>query len=345
MPLETRLKEQIKSTGPVTLHDFITQVLYDPNDGYYATKVPIGRTGDYITAPEIIQVFGEVIALWLVDVWQKAGSPTPFHLIEIGPGRGTMMVDILRTLKSLKVPLHELTIHLIEVSPLLKDIQKTTLSFYSASLYWHEDLSTLPQNQGYCLMIANEFWDALPIQQHVKVNESWVERLVGLEDDAFIFLPNEPTVKETSPAMPGLVDQISQHLKIKGGAALFIDYGYDQPDAIGDTLQALQNHEKQSPLIHIGQADLTHHVDFHRLSTLFQEAGLNVHGPVSQGDFLKSNGFELRTEQLCEQATPDQQGSLQTAAVRLTHPFQMGDLFKVIAVTNPATLQPSGFKP
>jgi len=344
MSLESRIRNQIERTGPLTVLDFMTQALYDPEYGYYTTKVPIGRSGDYITAPEMTQVFGEVIALWLIDVWQKAGQPTPFHLVEIGPGRGTMMTDILRTLQSLKIPLHELTVHLIEVSPLLKELQKTTLSAYSASLYWHEDLTTLPPDQGFCLMIANEFWDALPIQQYVKIKKDWVERRIGIENDQLIFVPEESTLlQETCPSMPSLAAQISHHLKTCGGTALFLDYGYDQPDAVGDTLQALKNHHPQSPLINAGQADLTHHVDFQRLKALFEENELNVHGTVPQGEFLKSIGLELRTEKLCEQAKPEQQGTLQTAAMRLTHPSHMGTLFKVLCVVDGSALKPAGF--
>jgi len=344
MSLEAHIRKQIQTSGPLTVLDFMTQALYDPENGYYATKVPIGREGDYITAPEMTQVFGEVIALWLVDIWHQAGQPTPFHLVEIGPGRGTLMIDLLRTLQSLKIPLHELTVHLIEVSPLLKDLQKTTLSPYSASLCWHEDLTTRPQDQGFCLMVANEFWDALPIQQHVKINEEWVERKVGIENDQLIFQPEDSTLlRETCPSMPSLVLEVSQHLKKCGGAALFLDYGYDQPDTLGDTLQALQNHHPQFPFVNVGQADLTHHVDFHRLSSLFKEAGLSIHGPIPQGEFLKSIGLELRTEQLCEQAKPEQCGALQTAAMRLTHPSHMGTLFKAICVTDGSALKPAGF--
>lgn len=342
--LETRLQKQINSTGPLTVDDFMALALYDPDAGYYASKVPIGRQGDYITAPEMTQVFGEVLALWLIDIWQKAGHPTPFHLVEIGPGRGTLMADILRTMSSLKVPLHEMNVHLVEVCSHFIEQQKTSLSSYSASISWHKDFSTLPKDEGFCLLIGNEFWDALPVQQHVKVNNEWVERTIGLQGEDLIFLPEETdVVKECCPAMPSLVTEISHHLKSNGGAALFLDYGYDQPNATGDTLQALQNHQRQSPLLNVGQADLTHHVDFHRLSSLFREAELTVLGPTPQGDFLKAVGLEVRTEQLCTKATPEQQGTLRTAAVRLTHPTQMGSLFKGIAVLSDSALQPSGF--
>ena len=331
MSLDSRIKEQIDTKGPVSVLEFMTQALYDPLDGYYAKKVPIGRTGDYITAPEVTQVFGEVIALWLIDSWQQAGSPSRFHLVEIGPGRGTMMADILRTFGSLKISLPQ--VHLVEVSPLLKEQQRVALSPYATSVFWHSNLTTLPHDQGFCLMVANEFWDALPIQQFVKTKDEWVERHVSKEGNDLIFLPEEAeAIREVCPAMPSLVSQISQHLKACKGAALFLDYGYDKEGAIGDTLQAVCEHKKQSPLINIGQADLTHHVDFRRLKSLFEENDLMVHGPVPQGEFLKSIGFEIRTEQLCERANPNQRSSLQTAAVRLTHPFHMGTLFKVIWV-------------
>ncbi len=343
MSLDQRIQAQIEATGPLTIFDFMTQVLYDPQDGYYHQKVPIGRRGDYITAPEMTQVFGEVIALWFVDLWNQAGQPIPFHLVEIGPGRGTLMADILRTFLSLKVPFPQ--VHLVEISPLLKDLQKTTLAPFSPSVLWHNDLTTLPQNHGFCLMVANEFWDALPIQQFAKINEEWVERRVGTKDNQLFFLPDNSTpIREVCPAMPSLVTQIADHLKACQGAALFLDYGYDQPDAIGDTLQALLHHKPQSPLVNVGQADLTHHVDFYRLKKLFGSTSLTVHDPMPQGKFLTEIGLEMRTEQLCKSASPAQRGILQTAAVRLTQPSHMGTLFKAMCVTS-YSLQASGFIP
>jgi NADH dehydrogenase [ubiquinone] 1 alpha subcomplex assembly factor 7 len=336
MLLEERIRQHIHIKGPLSVADFMAQVLYDPIDGYYATKIPIGRDGDYITAPETTQVFGEVIAGWLIDTWQKSGSPAPFHLVEMGPGRGTLMTDILRAFNALKIPAP--SVHLVEISPPLIEIQKAKLTNAS----WHRDLSTLPIDQGFCIMIANEFWDALPIRQEVNVEGKWIERCVSLEDDQLLFLP-QGKVQEISPLMPNLTLQIAHHLKQNGGAALFFDYGYDQPNAMGDTLQALYKHQKVSPLSYIGQADLTHHVDFHRLKQLFQETSMFVHGPTTQGDFLKAIGLMERTEQLCQQATPDQQGPLKTAAIRLTHPTQMGSLFKVLAITSSNKLVPAGF--
>jgi len=340
--LENRLKKQIETTGPLTVAEFMELALYGPVDGYYANKAPIGRHGDYITAPEMTQAFGEVIAIWLFDLWQQAGRPLPFHLLEMGPGRGILMADILRTFTTLKIPLPQ--VHLVEISPLLRELQKTALAPFPTSLFWHHDLSTLPHDQGFCLMVANEFWDALPIQQFIKTEEEWVERCIGIENNQLTFLPNGPMpVREVCPAIPSLVAQIAHHLKACQGTALFLDYGYDQPDAIGDTLQALFRHKPQSPLVNIGQADLTHHVDFYRLKTLFGESGLKVYGSIPQGEFLKGIGLEQRTERLCERANLDQQSSLRTAAVRLTQPSQMGTLFKALCVVESASLQPTGF--
>lgn len=336
MYLSERIKQQIQSTGPITVAEFMTKVLHDPKDGYYATKIPIGREGDYLTAPEMTQVFGEVIAGWLIDTWQKAGAPSPFHLVEMGPGRGTLMADILRTFEKLRIPTPP--VHLVEISQPLIEIQKTKMP----NACWHKDLSTLPHDQGFCFMIANEFWDALPIQQQVNFDGKWIERCVSLEDDQLIFMPKGP-VRETSPLMPTLVSQIANHLKRNGGVSLCIDYGYNQEGATGDTLQAIYKHQKVSPLAHIGQADLTHHVDFHRLKELFLESGLCVHGPRSQGDFLKSIGFLERTEQLCARATLEQASSLKTAAVRLTHPTQMGTLFKALAAMTSNSINYTAF--
>ncbi|MCE3231566.1 MAG: hypothetical protein K0R52_1494 [Alphaproteobacteria bacterium] len=344
MSLTNRLKAQIEATGPIPLPEFMEQVLYDPEYGYYYQKVPIGRAGDYITAPEMTQVFGEVIALWLIDIWQQAGRPTPFHLVELGPGRGTLMADMLKVFQSLNMPLSDMAVHLVEVAPRLKDCQQAALSSFPVSVFWHKDLSTLPHTAGFCLMVANEFWDALPLQQFVNINEDWVERRVGTKGDAFIFLPEGSTaIREICPAMPLLVSQIADHLTINGGAALFLDYGYDQPNAIGETLQALQHHQRQSPLANVGKADLTHHVDFQYLKTSFKTAGLTTYGPIPQGNFLKAMGLDIRTERLCERATSEQCGALRTSAVRLTHPAHMGTLFKAMAVVSDASLQPAGF--
>lgn len=342
MSLDQRIYKQIAESGSLTITEFMKLALYDPTEGYYASKVPIGRGGDYITAPEMTQAFGEVIAIWLLDLWQQAGRPTPFHLLEIGPGRGTLMADILRTFTTLKISLPQ--VDLVEISPLLKEIQKTALTPFSTPIFWHNDLTTLPQDQGFCLMVANEFWDALPIQQFIKINEEWVERHVGKDGNQLIFLPEGSTsIREVCPYMPHLVTQISHHLKANHGVALFLDYGYNQPDAVGDTLQALFHHKPQSPLANVGQADLTHHVDFYRLKTLFENNGLKTHGPLPQGKYLKEIGLELRTSQLCERANSDQRGSLQTAAVRLIQPSQMGLLFKALCVLDGPFLQPAGF--
>lgn len=337
--LNSFLKAQIKKNGPMTVFEFMTQALYHPQKGYYAQKIPIGKSGDYITAPEMTQVFGEIIALWFIDLWQKAHQPELFHLVEIGPGRGTLMIDILRTFQALKVPLTKMTVHLIEVSSTLKAEQQYKFSDLPYRFFWHQDFSTLPKNQGFCCLIANEFWDALPLQQFTQINDEWIERCIDIHKDEFIFIPQEKTaIREISPMMPCMVSQIADHLKINSGAALFFDYGYDRANATGDTLQALFHHQHVSPLTHVGQADLTHHVNFHQLKTLFKQENVWVEGPISQGEFLKQNGLELRTEQLCKIANSQQQAHLKTAAMRLTHPSQMGELFKVLWVTNPSSL-------
>ncbi|MBM3467837.1 MAG: class I SAM-dependent methyltransferase [Alphaproteobacteria bacterium] len=344
MSLEDSLKEHIRSHGSLSISDFMTRVLYDSQEGYYARKIPIGREGDYITAPEMTQAFGEVIALWLIDIWQQAGSPTPFHLIEMGPGRGTMMADILRTFKAMKVPISEMSIHLIEVSPLLKEVQNVTLSSFSTKVYWHETLDTLSKDQNYSLIVANEFWDALPIQQYAQTEEGWVERQIGLNGEEFVFVPeHSKIIRETCPALSELPPKIAEYLKVQNGAALFLDYGYDEADATGDTLQAIFHHKKCSPLEKIGFADLTHHVDFFYLRKLFEENQLIVHGPIDQGTFLKAIGLEIRTQMLVERATPHQKSALQTAYMRLTHPREMGTLFKVLSLTSDPSLHPFGF--
>jgi len=347
MPLANPLEARIEATGGLTVAEFMEYALYDPVYGYYHRKVPIGQKGDYITAPEMTQAFGEIIAVWLIDAWQKAGCPTPFHLVEMGPGRGTLMADILRTFQSLNMPMTQMAVHLVEVSPIFKNLQQDALSPFPAPVYWHKDMSTLPEGQGFCLMVANEFWDALPIQQFAKAGENWVERRIGKDrntTDQLAFLPQEATaIREACTSMPSLVSQIAHHLGQNRGVALFLDYGHNQEDAVGDTLQAVQRHQFQNPLANIGETDLTHHVDFFRLSTLFKSSGLTLYGPTPQGNFLKAMGLDIRTENLCKRATPEQRGALRTAAVRLTHPAHMGALFKAMSVTSDPYLSPGGF--
>jgi NADH dehydrogenase [ubiquinone] 1 alpha subcomplex assembly factor 7 len=325
------------------LAEFMQCVLYDPNHGYYHQKVPIGREGDYITAPEMTQAFGEVIAIWLIDIWQKAGKPTPFHLIEMGPGRGTLMADMLKAFQSLKMPLSEMTVHLIEISPPLKALQQKALSSFSTSFQWHGNLKMLPG--GFSLIVGNEFWDALPIVQFTDIMDeegNFIKRCVGLKDNELVFLPENPgKISEREQVMSFLVVEISDYLKKNGGAALFLDYGYDDENGAGDTLQAVFRHQRCSPLENLGQTDITHHVDFHNLKRFFGE--LSVYGPIFQGNFLKAMGLDIRTEHLCAGATPEQRGALRTAAVRLTHPAHMGTLFKVMGVVSDPSLQPSGF--
>jgi NADH dehydrogenase [ubiquinone] 1 alpha subcomplex assembly factor 7 len=344
-PLTNRLKAHIEAIGPMPLDEFMQYVLYDPDHGYYYQKIPIGREGDYITAPEMTQAFGEVIAIWLIDIWEKAGKPTPFHLIELGPGRGTLMADMLKAFQSLKMPLSEMTVHLMEISPPLKALQQEALSSFPTSFQWHENFKTLPG--GFSLIVGNEFWDALPIVQFTDLmdeKDGFIKRSVGLKDNQLVFLPEQTpvTFEMGEPAyFYFLAVEISDYLKKNGGAALFLDYGYDDENGAGDTLQAVFRHQRCSPLENIGQADITHLVDFHNLKIFFGE--LSVYGPVFQGNFLKTMGLDVRTERLCASATPEQRGALRTAAVRLTHPAHMGTLFKVMGVVSDPSLQPSGF--
>ncbi|MDF3033939.1 MAG: hypothetical protein K0R76_893 [Alphaproteobacteria bacterium] len=318
----------------------MAQALYDPEYGYYHQKVPIGRAGDYITAPEMTQVFGEVIAVWLIDIWQQAGCPKPFHLIELGPGRGTLMADMLRTFQSLTMPLSDMTIHLVEISPPLKALQQKTLSSFSLPFQWHKSIDTLPD--GFSLIVGNEFWDALPIdqlfinsnpEQSELKDEDFAKQLIGLKDNQLVFLPVNPQfvfLEEVCPAMFDIGNAIGYHLGNHGGAALFLDYGFNGSHS--DTLQAVFRHQRCSPLEYIGQADLTHHVDFNTLEDILSWGGCDIYGPIPQGDFLKAMGLDIRTERLCERATSEQRGALRTSAVRLTHPAHMGTLFKAMAV-------------
>jgi YfiH family protein len=345
MSLKRRLINQIKESGPLTVYDYFTQAMYDPVEGYYAQKVPIGRGGDYITAPEMTQVFGEVIALWMVDLWQQAGSPVPFHLVEMGPGRGTLMADILRTFTSLKIPFSDLAVHLVEISQPLQELQKTALSPFPVSVHWHKEFGDIPDNQGFCLMLANEFWDALPIEQFISSHSPWIKKRVGIKGEELIFLPQtDHSISEMiAPETFHLAVKMSDYLGKNRGVALFLDYGYEQGQEDGESLQAVYNHRSCPVLDNPGQADLSHYVNFGDLQGFFNQARGTVYGPKAQGDFLNDIGLAERTEYLCQQAKPEQQGSLRTAAVRLTHPRYMGNLFKVMAVVSSGHLRPAGF--
>jgi NADH dehydrogenase [ubiquinone] 1 alpha subcomplex assembly factor 7 len=358
-PLESIIKQLILQDGPISVARFMELCLAHPTHGYYMTRDPLGCAGDFTTAPEISQMFGELIGLWAADAWQKMGAPTKIALVELGPGRGTLMSDALRAAKSVADFSASLDVHLVEISPVLREIQLKTL--INHTITWHDSINTLPACPT--LIIANEFFDALPIRQFVKQSTGWHERLVGLNEVGdLIFgispqqavevlpsplagegaskrrvrginnLPTYSSIFEISDASRDVAHNLYQHLKTHSGAALFIDYGHIQ-SGFGDTLQALKAHKMVSPFEHIGEADITAHVDFERLAKIAINAGLTVKQLTTQAEFLNQLGIHQRAQTLTNNSkTEAQKHDIQTALQRLlgTAPTGMGSLFKVL---------------
>ena len=310
------------------------------NAAYYATHDPFA---DFTTAPEISQVFGELLGLWAAMQWQAMGAPPQVILAEAGPGRGTLMADALRAVRRM-VPdfAAALTVHLVENSPRLRAVQATKLP----NAIWHDTLDTLPP--GPLLLLANEFLDALPIRQFVRRGAGWAERYVA--HGAFVEQPAAPLARtategevvEVDAAATDLVAAVAQRIAAEGGAALFIDYG-PATSAPGDSLQALRGGTQADPLADPGSADLTAHVDFAALAHAARAAGATVHGPLPQGIFLARLGLFQRTGALARTQQPAVAARLLDTAKRLAEPDQMGRLFKVLAVCHPGLPIPAGF--
>jgi NADH dehydrogenase [ubiquinone] 1 alpha subcomplex assembly factor 7 len=359
--LAALLARRIRATGPLSVAEYMAEALGHPRFGYYATRDPLGAQGDFITAPEISQVFGELIGLWCAEQWERMGCPAPVLLAELGPGRGTLMADALRAVARVAPRFRAaLRLHLVETSPVLRAAQAQRLA--EAAPTWHDSLATLPDAP--LLVVANEFLDALPIRQFVRGAEGWHERRVGLAPDgrslawvvdagagaAAALLPpaigNAAPVSlaEVCPAALSLAATLAARLTAQGGAALFIDYGY-YPSACGDTLQAVQRHRRHDVLVAPGSADLTAHVDFAAFAAAATAAGACAYGPVSQGDFLAALGLAQRAATLLRQASPTQAETIRSACRRLIDPAQMGTLFKVLALADPRLPVPAGFAP
>ena len=342
--LPDRLARAITMAGPIPLSQFMGAA----NAHYYATRDPLGARGDFTTAPEISQMFGELIGLWLADLWDRAGRPAARY-VELGPGRGTLAADALRAMAKASL---EPPVDFIETSPTLRAAQAERVP----GAEWHLGFTGISED-GPLLIVANEFFDALPIRQLVATEEGWRERLVACQDTLFLPIAGDRSfdmiippdlrgaapgsILETSPAGVAVLRGLAARLTAQGGAALIIDYGYEGP-AIGDTLQAVRGHAYANPFEEPGEADLTAHVDFATLKEAAEAEGLVVHGPVTQGAFLKALGIEARSEALAKVA-PDRAEALAIDRDRLIDPEQMGELFKVIALTAPGWPIPAGF--
>ena len=345
--LRARIAELIETTGPISVSQYWALCLYDPIDGYYMTREPFGRGGDFTTAPEVSQMFGEMVALWVHGAWQAAGAPQRFVLAEIGPGRGTLMKDMLRTLaKAAPALVDAAEVRLVEVSPRLRAVQADTLAGATGRIGWDDRVEQLPE--GPLVIVGNEIFDALPIRQYVKAGGRWRERMVALDGagnlafhagagmpDPALLPPDaadaaEGAIAELSPARAGLMDIIASRIAGEGGAGLFLDYGYLSPST-GDTLQALHRHAPDDSLAHPGEADLTSHVDFAALAEAARAHGLRT-AAMTQADFLLAMGLLERAGRLGTPLDEAGRDRIRADVERLAGPQQMGDLFKALCV-------------
>jgi NADH dehydrogenase [ubiquinone] 1 alpha subcomplex assembly factor 7 len=353
-----RIASRIRAEGPLTVAAYMAIALHDPAGGYYATRDPIGTDGDFTTAPEVSQIFGELIGLWCAELWHRIGQPDPVILAELGPGRGVLISDLLRAAETVPEFCRALRLHLVEASPVLRREQERRLG--RAQPVWVGRIEDLPD--GPLLLIANEFLDALPIRQFVRGYSHWAERMVALgpEDDlafangrenpaANLLVPaslrdSAPgTVAEICPPALALAGTLGARLARQPGAALFVDYGHFS-SAPGATLRAISRHRPVPPLAAPGRADLSAHVDFAAFVEAARMGGADTHGPVMQGRFLAALGAELRLAALSARATPTQRLLLESGLRRLLDPDEMGDLFKVVALVSPGLSDPAGFE-
>lgn len=361
-PLAKKIAHLIEQAGPLPISDYFALCLADPEFGYYRTREPFGRSGDFITAPEVSQLFGEMIGVFLVHAWQAQGAPETVQLVEIGPGRGTLMADALRVLERLAPDLYRSAgIHLVETSERLRNVQRQTLVRIKDRITWHTAFEAIPP--GFTLMVANELFDAIPIRQFVKTADGFRERVVGLDaQGALVFgagtggldpalLPGGQTrvpegeIFEISPARSAVMQAVSEKIVRDGGTALVLDYGH-LVSGYGDTLQAVYRHVFDPPLARPGEADLTSHVDFQSLAEAALSVGAHVHRPMSQGEFLVGLGLVERAGALGAGRDALTQAAIRDAVNRLAGEGEgrMGQLFKTLAVSS-AAVPISPFEP
>jgi SAM-dependent MidA family methyltransferase len=338
MSLDDKLRARIAQSGPMSVADYMAECLLDPEHGYYTTRDPLGAAGDFTTAPEISQMFGELVGLCLAQGWMDQGAPEAIVLAELGPGRGTLMADILRATWSVPGFHDAARVALVEASPTLRDRQQATLAGYGVT--WADRVEDLPP--GPLFLVANEFFDALPVRQFQRDGAAWRERQVGVVDGQLAFGLGGPTdpaplsrfddaaegdLVELRPAGDAVMAEIDARLSAQGGAALIIDYGDWR--SLGDTLQAVAGHERADPLIDPGTADLTAHVDFEALALA---APRLIHSRLTpQGVFLERLGITARAQALARRLEGDPLANHVAAHRRLTHPDEMGTLFKTLA--------------
>ncbi|MBL8580983.1 MAG: class I SAM-dependent methyltransferase [Rhizobiaceae bacterium] len=351
-PLAKRIAALIASAGPMSVADYMALCLLDPTQGYYTTREPFGREGDFTTAPEISQMFGELVGVWVVSAWRAIGSPTAVTVAEIGPGRGTLMRDVLRTLQQLAPALSESAgFALVEASPRLAERQRGTLASAKADLSWHAGIDTLPARP--LIVLGNEIFDALPFRQFVLTQAGWRERMIGLnEDGRLAFATGVATIEharlpakgagallgsvfEIAPARAALMQALAERISDHDGAGLFFDYGHTQA-GFGDTFQAVRRHEPEHVLASPGEADLTSHVDFADLAGTAKAEGLSAQ-TTTQGDFLIAMGMLERAGRLGAALDAAGRERISGEVERLAGPTEMGQLFKVLGVARPGT--------
>ncbi len=352
--LGAHIKALIAEEGPISVERYMELALSHPQHGYYMNRDPFGAAGDFTTAPEISQMFGELLGLWAAEVWTLMGRPDPVRLIELGPGRGTLMSDALRAARVVPDFRAALDVTLVELSPALAEIQHETLLTAGAPISWASNFADAPE--GPAIIIANEFLDALPVRQYVRSHNRWRERVVwvdragqlafapGRQPEPFIHATGEEgDIIETNPTAHRLMYELAGRLVKQGGLALFIDYGH-AVTSLGDTLQAVRGHRIVDPLVEPGDCDITAHVDFAAMARSARAAGAAVYGPIDQGDLLREIGVDTRTQALA-QRTPDRAEEFEQARRRLVgkEVGEMGGLFKAMVVANRNLAVPPGF--
>ena len=350
-PLEIEIRRIISVAGPMTVAHYMDLCLAHPKYGYYITRDPFGAGGDFTTAPEVSQMFGELLGIWAASVYRIMGKPSHVQLVELGPGRGTMIRDVLRATQVVPEFRRALSLHLVEISPKLEEIQRDGLEGFQVPRFWHRKLEDVPH--GPSVILANEFVDALPVHQAVKQVAGWHERVIGLDPAGNFKLGLAPDPiphfdrllpqKVRNAPVGAIFEWRTDNLPLEigrrvrdNGAALIVDYGHAQTD-IGDTLQAVGDHAFADPKSAPGMADITAHVDFEIFGLSAESMGAAIHGPVEQGEFLRRLGIEDRAQALKERASPEKAQEIDLALTRLTQAGRtgMGELFKAVAVASP----------
>ena len=361
-PLETEIRRRIALAGPMPVRQYMDLCLSHPAHGYYTTHDPLGRDGDFITAPEVSQVFGELLGIWAASTWHQMGQPENVRLVELGPGRGTMMLDALRAMQVVPAFRAAVVLHMIEINQTLQQRQQQALATVDVPVMWHRSFDEVPD--GPIIVLANELFDALPVNQAIKQFNGWYERVVEVDADGKLAfgIANDliPLFDQLVPAnmrdapigaiyewrADNLPLSLGRRLVLQGGAALVIDYGHVESGA-GDTLQAVGRHAFANPLETPGELDLTAHVDFQAFALTAESMGACVTGPIEQAKFLRNLGIEKRAASLRALASPEKAAELDSAMKRLLGEgrTEMGALFKVIGIGHPELGALPGFDP